>query len=428
MRVRSFFDNRLTFELVFYSLIQMDTALASCASSISALAAVPLSGLTRDALGVASVRVQTMIDRLTLAHAQIVTAADRAGVWAGSGARNMADWLALQTKTSYGDANDRMRLGDAADSVPELADAVASGELSAKSATALHPAIKEAAHGADTAALVQKAKGSTPREAAAACEKFREDNRAKPETPEEAEDRRYKRRGIRSGRPDDGMVTSTVVLPVVEHRKFINAVSHVAGTPCEGDQRTTEQRLADGLTLLCDAYAKGDVNGGRERPTILLVIDADAMTGDNDGDAHTANADRIPAHIARRMAENAHLQRVLRVGSQIIDLGRTARLASESQYRALVVRDQGCRWPGCHIPPAWCEIDHLVPFPAGPTDLANLVMWCSHHHHEKHRPGVVVRGDAHDFSITLSTGTTLHCPTPAARAGKEPPPRTQAAA
>ena len=419
----------VTDELVFYSLIRIDTALATCDSGISALAAVSLSCLTRNALGVASVRVQTMIDRLTMAHAQIVTAADRAGVWAGSGARNMADWSALQTKTSYGDANDRMRLGDAADSVPELADAVAAGQLSAKSATALHPAIKEAAHGADTAALVQKAKGSTPREAAAAGEKFRDNNRAKPETPEEAEERRYRRRSVRSGQPDDGMVTSTVVLPVVEHRKFINAISHLAGTPCEGDQRTTEQRLADGLTLLCDAYAKGDVNGGRERPTILLVIDADTMSGDNEHDAHTANADRVPAHVARRMAENAHLQRVIRVGSQIIDLGRTARLASESQYRALVVRDQGCRWPGCHIPSAWCEIDHLEPFPAGPTNLANLVMWCSHHHHEKHRPGVVVRGNAHDFSITLANGTIIHCPTTPVRAGeRSPPPRTQAAA
>ena len=56
-----------------------------------------------------------------------------------------------------------------------------------------------------------------------------------------------------------------------------------------------------------------------------------------------------------------------------MDLGTISRLASDDQYRALVVRDGGCRWPGCEIPAAWCEVDHLVPFPAGPTDLINLV-------------------------------------------------------
>ena len=260
-------------------MIYMDTELNACDTAIAGIAAVELSALTRDALGVATVRVQGMIDRLTLAHARIVTEADRAGVWAGSGARGMADWLAQQSKTSYGDAADRVKLGDAADASPELAEAVASGELSAKSALALHSAVKEAPPGADVAGLVNAVKGATPREAGAAGETFREVNQPRPETPEETEDRRYRKRSVRSGQPDDGLVTTTVVLPVLAHRTFINAISHVAGKPSEGDERTNDQRLADGLLLLCDAYANGEVNGGRERPTILLVIDADTMAG-----------------------------------------------------------------------------------------------------------------------------------------------------
>ena len=394
-------------------MLDMEATLTACDTAIAGIAAVEVSALTRDALGVAVVRVQGMIDRLTMAHARIVTEADRAGVWGGSGARSMADWLAQQTKTSYGDAIDRVKLGDAADAVPELADAVASGDLSAKSALALHSAVKEAPADADLAGLVKAVKGATPREAAAAGERFREVNRPRPETPEEAEDRRYRMRSVRSGQPDDGIVTTTVALPLLEHRKFINAINHVAGKPTEGDERTNEQRLADGLLLLCDAYAKGEVTGGRERPTILLVMDAATMAGDNDGPAHTAHGERIPAHVARRLFENAHLQRVVRVGSRIIDLGMTARYATESQYRALVVRDGGCRWPGCHIPAAWCEIDHLVQFPhGGPTDMDNLVMWCSHHHHEKHRPRVQVLGNAMDLRIKLTNGTTIHCPPP----------------
>ena len=37
------------------------------------------------------------------------------------------------------------------------------------------------------------------------------------------------------------------------------------------------------------------------------------------------------------------------------------------------------------------ELDHLVPFPQGPTGAANLATACSHDHHLKHSPGWQVR-------------------------------------
>jgi 5-methylcytosine-specific restriction endonuclease McrA len=74
-----------------------------------------------------------------------------------------------------------------------------------------------------------------------------------------------------------------------------------------------------------------------------------------------------------------------------------------------LARDGGCTWGVCRIPGAWCEVDHLVAWEdGGTTDLDNLELLCTHHHHEKHRPGVVVRGDAHDFMITLIDGTVVH--------------------
>ena len=75
------------------------------------------------------------------------------------------------------------------------------------------------------------------------------------------------------------------------------------------------------------------------------------------------------------------------------------------------MRDGGCRWPGCHIPARWCEADHLIPWEDnGPTDLDNLVLWCSHHHHEKHRPGVTIHGNANNLQLRFANGETLHCP------------------
>jgi hypothetical protein len=49
--------------------------------------------------------------------------------------------------------------------------------------------------------------------------------------------------------------------------------------------------LADGLVQLCDAYAKAQISGGRERPTILITIPVDAFTGDNTEPGVTANGE-----------------------------------------------------------------------------------------------------------------------------------------
>ncbi len=384
---------------------ELDLGLAAA----DALLTVQISSLTRQQLALGVIRVQHIIDRFTLAHAQFMAAADKAGVWQGTGARDMADWLTNTTQTSYGSAKGLLELGEAAEAAPEIAAAVARGELSAASATTLHDAVTNAPANADVGELVDAVKGAKPNAARKAAERWKEINAATQETEEQREERRYQRRGVRSSQPVDGMVTTTVTLPVLQPRQFFNAINFVAGTPGQGDTRTTEQRLADGLTMLCDALAKGEVKGGRERPTLLLVFDVDAYLGETDTPARTANGDLIPACVARHLAENALLQRVTEAGSRILDLGTTARLASDDQYKALLVRDGGCRWPGCEIPAAWCEVDHLVPFPAGPSDLINMVLWCSHHHHEKHRPGVQVLGDAHSLRIRLADGTIIDC-------------------
>ena len=69
------------------------------------------------------------------------------------------------------------------------------------------------------------------------------------------------------------------------------------------------------------------------------------------------------------------------------DLGRTRRLFTPAQRKALLVRDRTCRAEGCDVPATWCEAHHLDPWhTGGRTDLANGVLLCSHHHHRAHEP------------------------------------------
>ncbi|TGO05976.1 hypothetical protein SERN_0168 [Serinibacter arcticus] len=48
--------------------------------------------------------------------------------------------------------------------------------------------------------------------------------------------------------------------------------------------------------------------------------------------------------------------------------------------RHVRVRDVTCVVPGCHVPAARCDVDHLVPWPAGPTAADNLHALCRRHH------------------------------------------------
>jgi hypothetical protein len=67
----------------------------------------------------------------------------------------------------------------------------------------------------------------------------------------------------------------------------------------------------------------------------------------------------------------------------------------------------------------------------GTTDPDNLVLWCRHHHTERHRPGVRIRGNALDLALEFPNGDVIECPPKgvmSASPGKRrPPPTTNAA-
>ncbi len=390
----------------------METSLASLDRLIADLAAVELDVLSVDQLGAFAVSFGRGIDRLTAFHATVVRAADDRRVWSGSGARDVEDWLSSQTGVSRSTAMSRRKLGEALEQSERLGAAVALGELSAEAAVQLHDAIVNPPAGTDADDvddLIGLVHGAGPRDARAAADRWREIRSG--ETPEQRSQRRYARRSLTSRPAADGLVETTLVLPELEHRQVINTITHATGTYHADDDRTHAQRMADGLINLAKAYAAGTITGGREKPTLLITCTADTLTGLSDEPGTTAHGDHIPADVIRHLAENANLRRLITAGSAVIDLGTRIRYATDDQYQALAARDGGCRHPDCTIPAAWCEADHLIPAEhGGPTNLDNLVLWCTHHHHYKHRHDITVIGDANHLSLRLPDGQVLACP------------------
>jgi hypothetical protein len=378
--------------------------------SVDELAGTDLHALTTEQLTSGVLRVQRSIDRLRAAHALMVVEADRCRAWAPSGAKNVADWLAGKGNTSKREAHQQARLGETLDKHEAAAKAVAEGEMSTATADAIADAINNPPEGADPDELIERAKGVGPVEARRRAEEWRDEHRT--ETAEEASARRYAKRSFSRGPVEDGMVVIRLTLPEVEAKSFERAVSDASGGFTEADDRSTAQLLADGVINLTELYARGKVTGGRARPTIIATAQLSTLLGDDDLAGLTADGCRIPADVLRRLALNAEIQLLIKAGDEILWLGRTVRYASDGQFKALLERDGGCRFPGCEAPAAACQIDHLDEwtFAHGLTDLDRLVLWCPAHHRFRHRSDVSVEGSWHDLHLRMPDGGRLACP------------------
>ncbi|WP_104105702.1 HNH endonuclease signature motif containing protein [Nocardioides sp. 616] len=126
------------------------------------------------------------------------------------------------------------------------------------------------------------------------------------------------------------------------------------------------------------------LHGGAATQLVITIDLSDLLKGLGVGTL--AGGETISAAQARRLACTADLvPAVLGTKSEPLDLGRTARLFSPAQRKALALRDQQCRADGCTIPATWCEAHHLVPWSReGASDLDNALLLCSFHHHRIH--------------------------------------------
>ena len=389
----------------------MRTALTTIRQGTTALLAADVAMVCADDLGPHILLMQIEIDRIRITQSRLLLEADRHGIWKASGHRSVEDWFAAKGRTTKTAASSQKRLGEALNKSKDLADAVDAGEISPDTAGALLPTLGSDTSG-DLAELIDLCKGATPDDARDAGNMFQTMHPPEGQTDQEREHTKRQKRGIRFCDQGDGMTRVDGQLTTADAMTVQNALRHIVGKPCEGDDRTLEQRNADALVMLADAYAKGAVRGGRRAPTVVVTIDVDVLEGRVPGAGRSSTGEVIPAEIVRQMCTNANIVRLLTSDSVPLDLGRTKRLATDDQFKALLARDGGCRFDGCRMPADWCQVDHIHEWDAqhGPTDLDLLVLWCVYHHTFRHRPDVQLHGNANNLTITLPDGRTMPLP------------------
>jgi hypothetical protein len=102
-----------------------------------------------------------------------------------------------------------------------------------------------------------------------------------------------------------------------------------------------------------------------------------------------------------------------------LDVGAATEQIPPHLRRAVIKRDRRCAFPGCHQPPAACQVHHIIPrSKGGPTRLDNLMLLCAFHHLiAVHRWGwtIMLHGDGTVTARSPDGTKTLHSHAPPAR-------------
>ncbi|WP_372593993.1 DUF222 domain-containing protein, partial [Actinotalea sp.] len=205
---------------------------------------------------------------------------------------------------------------------------------------------------------------------------------------------------------------------------LVLALRAVAGVPAADDSRSREQRqaaaLVDASRLVLD---RGLAGGGQSvRPHLSVLVPWETLRSEalraaaqdesreadptwlpagwcpdesasgSSAPAQTTGGTIVPRSVLDRLACDSEISRIVfGPDGEVLDVGRARRTYTGQQRRAVIARDQSCRYPGCGAPVALGEVHHVVSWAhGGRTSVANGVLLCWFHHELVHRRGIAI--------------------------------------
>jgi len=420
------------------------------------------------------------LDRVTgavaTARAHVLVAEREAGTSVGPGDRSFEAARARRTRQGLGEAARQVRQADALVSMPVVAAAVRSGDVPLEhldavartSARAPLGVAERLASAEGQATVVQMARSQTgPEFARSLAQLVATMDPGALERDHDAQ--RRERFLVLTDRPDGTFLRGRLDRMAGEAlRLAVEAVGEVPGA-----DRSPEQAAADALVALAErAIASGRPTGVREdavsgvsaRPHVSLVVPVATLAelrahhaadrarasvqGKPGGEARVVEATvdesvqtwtqvppattedgvPVPMSVLARALCDCEVTRIAVTADGVpTDLGRTRRVYTGAQRRAVIVRDRQCAWNGCGKPARWGEVHHIRWWDrdGGRTSVSNGVLLCVYHHHEVHRLDLTVErhsplpGRDRDTRSRPDRGVGLR--PPAAGAGTAPP-------
>jgi Domain of unknown function (DUF222)/HNH endonuclease len=398
-------------------------AMARIQADLQILGGVDARSLTgTDAMDLAA-QASAACARLTGVRLAALVQVESTGAWALDGSRSMAWALARNEDAKVSTIRAEITLAQRLDSeLPLTGAALRDGEVSADKARLLArlaptSAERRAALRDDTTGerfLLAKAGELDAWQLTKAVKYW--GYRADPD----ADDRNYKetahRRELEVADTLDGTQITGFVSPEIGEvvRAALDAIN---GTPDKTDPRTRGQRNADALGTLARFFLdSGEVKAKAGiRPHLNVTVSYETLlakageVGLNPA-VFTESGMPVPKVVLDRLKCDSELSRVMFDHEGIVlDAGRTKRIVSEDQRRAVIARDGECQRPGCHAPPGICEVHHRVWWErGGNTSVEDSVLLCFRCHDWVHREDITITRVGDHWEFTKPNGQVIH--------------------
>lgn len=334
------------------------------------------------------VELQRGMDLLTLKFSQMAAAFAATSAYEEQGSVSPISWIRLNCHMGGGAAADRVAVGEQLPKLPKASEAMAAGAigfphlaLMARTAAALDES--GTAKPFDERHLLRKALDFSVGRFRNFCLHMR--HAADPEAYAAEEAQGVEARSLTLTTGEGGMVWLRGVFDREGGAVLRTALEPLARRTGKGDYRKRDRRLADAFVELAHHSLDSGLVPKRASQRTHLQVTTTLETLLQRTGAPAADLEfslPISAQAVTRMACDCNVTRIL-LGSDsaVIDVGRSKRVISPAQRRALNVRDKGCKFPGCDRPATWTSGHHLVHWiRGGGGDLPNLVLLCYRHH------------------------------------------------
>lgn len=196
---------------------------------------------------------------------------------------------------------------------------------------------------------------------------------------------RHSRRSFRMWDNDDGGVDLTASLSGLAAETLRETMRAFTRPDASGEQRSSEQRAADGLEAACQAALRSGAASTSHgvRPQVMIVATVDELRH-ADGTVRFAGSGE-----ATTWTDLGAVLGDCRLSLLLRDAKGTPLRATEAKrtvpaglWRALVARDGGCVWEGCDAPASWCDVAHGDDAfrSGGQLEPGNAALLCRRHH------------------------------------------------
>lgn len=233
----------------------------------------------------------------------------------------------------------------------------------------------------------------------------------------------------------DGMAELTAVLPALDAVRAFDVLTAAARRVRRdaADEGRVEERSLDQLRadLVGDVFrfaastgklpCGAPVGAGVE---IQVHAHVGSLLGLDDEPAFLAGYGPITAAAVRELEPDARMRRLLvePVSGAVLDVGRTSYQPTVAIARHVRATHPRCTFPTCEQPARRSELDHVLPYPLGPTSVDNLRPRCRSHHRLKHHPLIEIEERADGTTRwTLPTGCHDNEPEPPLPPPDDPP-------